>query len=80
MNSMRASVTSRPAWSPTRNNNLIGLRCVRCEKMYQLNDPHIDSGLGCSDCLLEGFPAGLHCVHLLACGEVEWYCLIKVGE
>ncbi len=63
MNSMRASVTSRPAWSPTRNNNLIGLRCVRCEKMYQLNDPHIDSGLGCSDCLLEGFPAGLHCVY-----------------
>lgn len=45
------------------NANLLELRCIRCEMPYQLNDSHIDGGLGCSRCMTEGFPSGLYCVY-----------------
>ncbi|MBS2001142.1 MAG: pyridoxal-phosphate dependent enzyme [Cyanobacteria bacterium SZAS LIN-5] len=46
-----------------QNPNLTGLKCLRCERLYSLDDPHIDSGLGCKDCLQKGFPVSLYCVY-----------------
>jgi threonine synthase len=48
---------------PLQNEKLCGLICLRCERIYELDDPHIDSGLGCKKCLQEGFPVGLRCLY-----------------
>ena len=46
-----------------RNAKLEGLKCLRCEQFYDLDDKRIDSGFGCVKCLQEGFPVGLRCLY-----------------
>jgi len=48
---------------PLQNEKLIELTCLRCERIYDLNDSQIDGGLGCKKCLEQGFPVGLRCVY-----------------
>jgi threonine synthase len=48
---------------PERNKRLSRLQCLRCNKAFELDDLHIDSGLGCDSCLAEGYPVNLTCVY-----------------
>lgn len=48
---------------PVKNERLRGMKCLRCELVYELDDSHIDSGLGCKKCLQQGFPVGLRCLY-----------------
>ncbi|MBX9692189.1 MAG: pyridoxal-phosphate dependent enzyme [Cyanobacteria bacterium] len=63
MSNRTTSAPPNATGSVTRNTSLTGLRCIRCERVYKLDDPQIDRGLGCRDCLHAGFPAGLYCVY-----------------
>lgn len=45
------------------NPDLAALCCLRCDKLYELSDPQVDSGLGCAACMEQGYPTGLHCVY-----------------
>jgi threonine synthase len=41
------------------NPRLQALTCLRCGARYELHDPRVDQGLGCTACLQQGYPVSL---------------------